>query len=108
VSAHAAPGQGEFWATAPLGRYEPAQLWYDTTDKRLVVLVAGKEVPVVEPVLPGLEVVPDVRHIQWNSPVDAWAELHIRDCRECQERFLGNPFVGISQAGRAAWSTKKP
>lgn len=52
-------GQASFWDTAAPNRYKPAQLWYDTTDQRLVVLVDGKEVPVVEPVLPGLEVVPE-------------------------------------------------
>jgi len=41
----------------PGGRYVPAQLWYDSTDQHLVVMVNGKPVPVTEPVLPGLEVV---------------------------------------------------
>lgn len=106
-------GQGNFFDKPglALGRYQPAQLWYDSTDQRLVVLVDGKEVPVVEPVLPGLEVVPDVQadwHVEWNAPVTARNYAHIEGCAECQERFKGNKFVGISQAGRAAWSTKKP
>ena len=102
--------QGSLFTTpGRAGRLVPAQLWYDSTDRRLVVLVDGKEVPIVEPVLPGLEVVPPVvRHIEWNGPVDAWALAHIRQCRACQEQFQVNPFVGIPQAGRAAWSTKKP
>lgn len=102
-------GQPSFWDGAQAGRYEPATLWYDSTDQRLVVLVNGKEVPVVEPVLPGLEVVPPPpRHIQWNDPVDAWALAHLAGCAACQGKFRANPFVGIRQAGGAAWSTKKP
>lgn len=99
-------GQGSFWDTAAAGRYEPAQLWYDSTDKRLVVLVNGKEVPVAEPVLPGLEVVPDVRHVGWNDPVNAANQAHVAACAECTEKF-GGRIVGTRQPGAAGLDPKK-
>lgn len=112
-------GQGSFWETAEAGRYQPAQLWYDSTDQRLVVLVDGKEVPVVEPVLPGLEVVPPVvRHVGWLDPVTAANRAHIASCAQCQETFGGTILggkpggltktVGTLQAGIEPRETKKP
>lgn len=94
--------------TEPGGRLQPAQLFYDSTDQRLVVLVNGKEVPVLEPVLPGLEAVPDVRHVRWSDPVTPWAQAHLASCPECQEVFHGNKFVGRPQAGQLPRANKNP
>jgi hypothetical protein len=112
-------GQGSFWDTAEPNRYQPAQLWYDSTDARLVVLVNGKAVPVSEPVLPGLEVVPPVsQHVGWGDAPNAANQAHVASCAECQAKFgglelggkpgRGAPVVGIPQAGRSAWANKKP
>lgn len=109
-------GQGALFDGSPSGRYQPAQLWYDSTDQRLVVLVNGKEVPVTEPVLPGLEVVPPAQvHVGWNDPVTPANQAHVASCPICLARFQGfevdgkpGRFVGKSQAGPPPGQAKNP
>lgn len=114
-------GQLDFWqeAAADPERYHAATLWYDSTDQRLVVLVKGQRVPVVEPVLPGLEVVPDVvRHVAWLDPVTPANQAHVASCASCTAQFGGTilggapggleKIVGKRQPGNAGTDPKIP
>lgn len=109
-------GQGTFWETAETGRYKPAQLWYDSTDARLVVLVDGKEVAVTEPVLPGLEVVPPATvHVGWLDAPNQANRAHVASCAECQAKFGGTmlggkpgEIVGKHQKNSAGLDPKLP
>lgn len=113
--------QPSFWEEAAQepDRYHAATLWYDSTDRRLVVLVKGQRVPVVEPVLPGLEVVPDVvRHVAWLDPVTPANQAHVASCASCTAQFGGTilggapgkleKIVGKGQPGLAGKSPKVP